>query len=392
VSIEGELQIELVCREQRVERANIRSSRPLQLPLVFENKPVEDALRMLPMLYSVCATAQAQAAAMACRWAMGSAIDPRVSMAESILVWCETGREHLWRILIDWPAFCGESPEPELIKDLPKLMRQAKTACFEQAKEAFTLQPELKLDAEGLQQIIDFLSQTAQHAVFGESPQAWHEIETADDFHQWIDSGVTTPARLLATIKEESIGGLGGSESQHIPDFEANEIDRRLRDTYANQFVATPDWNGEPCETTALTRQAQHPLIKALKDEYGNGLITRMAARLLELASIPSLLMEKLNGLLGGELQPIARSRVEGTGIGIVEAARGRLTHRVSVQDGLVKQYQILAPTEWNFHPHGVVSRGLLGLKVDDEAGFRRQASLFINAVDPCVGYQLELV
>jgi coenzyme F420-reducing hydrogenase alpha subunit len=392
VSIEGELQIELVCRDQRVDRVNIRSSRPLQLPLVFESKPVEDALRMLPMLYSVCATAQAQAAVMACRQAMGVSIEPKVSMAESMLVWCETGREHLWRILIDWPTFCGESPEPDLLKDLPKLMRQAKAACFDQVDQAFTLQPELKLDAEGLQQIIDYLSQTSQQAVFGESPQAWYEIESADDFHRWIDSRVTMPARLLAAIKEESIGGLGGSESQPIPDFEAEEIGQRLRDAYANQFVATPDWNGEPCETTALTRQAHHPLIKALKDEYGNGLITRMAARLLELASIPSLLLEKLNGLLGGELQATARARLEGTGIGIVEAARGRLTHKVSVHDGLIRQYQIVAPTEWNFHPDGLVSRGLQGLKVDDEAAFYRQASLFINAVDPCVGYQLELV
>ncbi len=392
MSIEGELQIELVCLEQRVDRVNIRSSRPLQLPLVFESKPVEDALRLIPMLYSVCATAQAQAAAMACRQAMACAIDPRVSMAESMLVWCETGREHLWRILIDWPTFCGESPEPDLLKDLPKLMRQAKAACFDQVSEAFTLQPELKLDAEGLQQVIDFLKQTSQQTVFGESPQAWYEIETIDDLHKWIDSRVTTPARLLAAIKEEGVGGLGGAKSQHIPDFEAEEIGRRLRDAFANQFTATPDWNGEPCETTPLTRQAQHPLIKALKVEYGNGLITRLAARLLELASIPSRLSDMLNGLLGGELQPMLRCRVEGTGIGIVEAARGRLTHRVAIHDGLVRQYQIVAPTEWNFHPDGLVARGLQGLKVDDEASFRRQVSLFINAVDPCVGYQLELV
>jgi uptake hydrogenase large subunit len=76
--------------------------------------------------------------------------------------------------------------------------------------------------------------------------------------------------------------------------------------------------------------------------------------------------------------------------MGTVEAARGRLTHRATLAGGVVSRYQILAPTEWNFHPQGVVARGLIGFPCGDETTFSRQAELFIKAVDPCVGYRLE--
>ncbi|MCU7812106.1 MAG: nickel-dependent hydrogenase large subunit, partial [Candidatus Thiodiazotropha sp. (ex Notomyrtea botanica)] len=125
-----------------------------------------------------------------------------------------------------------------------------------------------------------------------------------------------------------------------------------------------------------------------------SGLMTRMAARMLELSAIPGALMDLLHKLIGEEsvhqIEPIHGTK--GVGLGIVEAARGRLAHRVSLADSVISRYQILAPTEWNFHPEGVVARGLLGLPAGDEAALRRQASLFINAVDPCVGYRLEFV
>jgi uptake hydrogenase large subunit len=391
VSIEGALQIELVCRQRQVAQVSISSSRPLQLPLVFEGKPVADTLSMLPMLYSVCATAQAQAAAIACRQAVGIASDPRLSIAESLLVWCETGREHLWRMLIDWPPFCGEAPDPASLKDLPELLRWAKEACFGEAREAFSLAPVLKLDNEELQRVIASLARTSQQAVLGMAPQAWYALETAETFHQWIEGGGTAPARLLASIRQEGIAALGGEETHHLPAMEIDEIDRRMRSVDARQFTLTPEWNAKPCETTALTRQRHHPLIKALGALYGNGLMTRMAARLLELASIPARLQDMLNRLVQVDLQPQADFAEEGKGIGIVEAARGRLTHRVLVSDGRIKRYQIVAPTEWNFHPHGVVAQGLLGLPAESEVSLQRQASLFINAVDPCVGYGIEI-
>ncbi|MES9847278.1 MAG: hypothetical protein ABW145_02715, partial [Candidatus Thiodiazotropha sp.] len=65
---------------------------------------------------------------------------------------------------------------------------------------------------------------------------------------------------------------------------------------------------------------------------------------------------------------------------------------RAVLDKGMISGYQIVAPTEWNFHPRGVVARGLLSLPAQEIDALKRHADLFINAVDPCVGYRLEIV
>jgi hypothetical protein len=66
---------------------------------------------------------------------------------------------------------------------------------------------------------------------------------------------------------------------------------------------------------------------------------------------------------------------------------------RPNLEGGLIRDYRILAPTEWNFHPQGVVARGLATLSPStDERDLRRQAGLFVTLVDPCVDYLLSVV
>ena len=94
------------------------------------------------------------------------------------------------------------------------------------------------------------------------------------------------------------------------------------------------------------------------------------------------------------ELKTDVNSRGLAVGIGIsqVEAARGRLVHRVELERALVRSYRILAPTEWNFHPRGVLVQGLTGLQARTQAELNRRAASLINAIDPCVGYQLRII
>ncbi|MDD5502568.1 MAG: hypothetical protein PHH26_03780 [Candidatus Thermoplasmatota archaeon] len=78
-------------------------------------------------------------------------------------------------------------------------------------------------------------------------------------------------------------------------------------------------------------------------------------------------------------------------GLAQVQAARGLLIHRLELRLGRVHHYRIIAPTEWNFHPEGIVAQGLKQLKAGNPNDLQRQAELFINAVDPCVQYELHL-
>lgn len=51
----------------------------------------------------------------------------------------------------------------------------------------------------------------------------------------------------------------------------------------------------------------------------------------------------------------------EGRGIGLTEAARGLLSHWIVVEKGRIANYQIIAPTTWNFPPATLWGRRSFG-------------------------------
>jgi coenzyme F420-reducing hydrogenase alpha subunit len=122
----------------------------------------------------------------------------------------------------------------------------------------------------------------------------------------------------------------------------------------------------------------------------GNGLLPRLSAQLVELATLQQSLYICLEHL-DEPVEPLAAATEKGVGIAQVPAARGLLVHRVEVDRGRIRDYRILAPTEWNFHPRGVVARGLSTLSPVDTDTLERQARLFVTAVDPCVDYHLTI-
>jgi Ni,Fe-hydrogenase I large subunit len=151
-----------------------------------------------------------------------------------------------------------------------------------------------------------------------------------------------------------------------------------------------------------LARAVDHPLVDALLVEHGNGLLTRLAALLVDLARSARRLEAPARldtAGLQARAEPATCSRKPKTGgdqcvgLGLAEAARGLLVHRVEIAEGRVEQYQILAPTEWNFHPEGVVAQGLSSIQRSGVEGpeLERLARLYITAVDPCVDYQLSV-
>ena len=69
------------------------------------------------------------------------------------------------------------------------------------------------------------------------------------------------------------------------------------------------------------------------------------------------------------------------------ETPAARFLHRVELTEGRVARYQILAPTEWNFHPEGPLVEGLRGAAAGD--GIAWKAAMLVGALDPCVGAEV---
>jgi len=150
-----------------------------------------------------------------------------------------------------------------------------------------------------------------------------------------------------------------------------------------------------PAEVGAIARQAVHgrKLIRALIAEHGgSNVFARVIARLVELAAVTTAAESWALALALNE--PFcAPSPVEGEGegVGLVEAARGALGHWISARQGKIRNYQIIAPTTWNFSPRdangepGPVEQALVGTALSGEGSRAAAVQHVIRSFDPCM-------
>jgi hydrogenase large subunit len=77
--------------------------------------------------------------------------------------------------------------------------------------------------------------------------------------------------------------------------------------------------------------------------------------------------------------------------VGLVEAARGALGHWLRVERGRIAQYQIIAPTSWNFSPRdaagqpGPLEAALVDAPVRPGETTPVAVQHIVRSFDPCM-------
>ncbi len=377
MGIEGRIGIVLHTRAGRVDEVSLASSRPVHASRVLHGKGVPSALETLPLLFSICGTAQACAGVRACEQAMGITPPEALERIRDSLVRLETVREHLWRILLDWSGFLGRSPQQAGMGGLLGEYRRLREG-LSAGVRPFIPWAEGECPGTPSQLSAQPLEALLQRAVFGIPSTSWLAIDTPEGLARWAGEVGTDAAGVIREVLGRGWGAVGRCTIPPLPELTPELLDLRFEQ---EGFVERPEWELGPCETSSLTRAAS-PLLDALQTSHGNGLLVRMVARLTELAQL-------VQGLVV-ETAPRTVSGPGRSGIGQVEAARGRLLHRVTLEGDTITRYQILAPTEWNFHPQGVLARSLEGIEGPVDR-LEPLARLLVNAIDPCVAYDLEI-
>jgi Ni,Fe-hydrogenase I large subunit len=147
-------------------------------------------------------------------------------------------------------------------------------------------------------------------------------------------------------------------------------------------------------ETGALARQAVagHPLVRDMIAVDGGSVAARVVARLLELALVLPQMEAWLDQLQPGEPWCITPALADETsGVGLIEAARGSLGHWLTVRRGRIHNYQIIAPTTWNFSPRdaggqpGALEQALAGLPASAEGQLPAAIHHVVRSFDPCM-------
>lgn len=387
MSIEGRLTIDLQRGGDGTSRATIASSRPLGLARALIGRPAADVVKSLPLLFSVCGLAQGAAAVQACERALGLQPRPEAHRLRQLLVYVEMLREHLVRAVIDWQRFLGMEPQQDNVLRIMRLCAGARRR-LDPDMAAFGIGASVACDRDRAIPLIDEAVALVEDLVLGEPIGAWNERRTVSDLERWCEVGGTPAQKLVNMVLDRDWAPAGRAEVSFLPQLREPELEERLFDAESEAFISAPTWDGTPRETSALSRQATDPLVDNVVQAHGRGLLARIVARLVEIASLP----EAMSDLIDAE-DTEAKSvdgASEGRGLAHVEAARGRLVHGVELKGDVVRRYAILAPTEWNFHADGGAARGLTDI-AGREGDVHALASLFVSSVDPCVGYEVRV-
>ncbi len=382
--LEGKIRIELADASDG--RTRIDNQRTLGASALLCGKTVTQALEIVPLLFNICGMAQARTACHAAETALDQVATPSVEQARELLVLMEWAREHLARILIDWPRLFGESPNVHALPAIGTLLAQLRARLFPHNR-AFALNATAgSIPAETPE--VTRLERILENEIYHMPAQRWAEMDEIQALLDWSRETPGVAARSIRQICDAGWASQGRCDIPALPPIPAAEMQAMLAGDMADHFVRQPTWATQPRETTSYTRQQQHPLVAALDAEFGNGLLTRWVARLVELAVLPGS-MQRV-----GHESPTATMRGEKStataGLAQTEAARGRLYHFVEIEGDRIGDYRILAPTEWNFHPAGLVAEALDHLSLPDPDERRFVAELLVNAIDPCVACEVE--
>ncbi len=197
-----------------------------------------------------------------------------------------------------------------------------------------------------------------------------HQHISEDGFHSWLamNDGARHPFNGVT-----------------IPDADAEA---------GYSWSKAPRLNGKVVELGALARQIVdgHPLARDMAALAGGNVFSRVVARLLEIARMVPLMQQWAGELRPGEEFYNPRQMPdEGEGFGLVEAARGGLGHWVRVRNNCILNYQIIAPTTWNFSPRdakgvpGALEQALVGAPVRDGEQDPVSVQHIIRSFDPCM-------
>lgn len=377
---EAGISVSLRVRDGAVAAVLIRSTRMVQAARLFAKRPPTEVLQLLPTVFSLCGTAQAMTGLAAMEKAAAITASPAQKAARALLVLAETVTEHGLTIARDWPVLAGAPPRLDHAKRIRGALAGLRGVLYPQGDWLSPGGGGLAADYDRIFAAIDQARQSITELMGHDIG----ELVLPIAFQAWLERD---PTHLPGLVQARGWAGIGAAPFLPMPEMGPPDLAARMATDRDGQYLARPDCAGRVFETGSLAHWSWHPLISDLVERYGAGLLPRLAARLVALAE-GLREMEELTRDLRPE-PACSLPGLSGAGLALTEAARGLLAHRVVLNDGKISQYQILAPTEWNFHPEGPLARILLGLPADPDLEWK--ARLLVNALDPCVACAITL-
>ncbi len=303
---------------------------------------LEEAVLRIPLLLPICGNAQSIAAQRAAAGALG---EPEPYAAEHTRqLWREQALAAAWRLAIDWPKLIDKPHEIALLKAAQGAVDPASLAT----------------------QLLDLIP-----GLIG--------AETGEDIENWMKKSRCTAAQVVRHARLIEVG-LEVDDSPHLA--AADHLHGlALAALTENPFNPLEPGGAGGLEVGPLA-MGRHPFIPdLLHSERFGALSRRLVAQLVDTLVIAGHLLDEKS------TYPLSAWPLGGNeGLGRAMTARGPVFHRVAVGDGeVVKDWRVLAPTDWHFAPDGPLMREANRLKLNDD-----QLRFLVAGFDPCAPWTVD--
>lgn len=330
----GQLQLQLDWSAGRIIQAEVHLQRPtLQVSQWLAAGTVAQALQHIPLLFSLCGTAQRLAAVQAVERARGLEVSPEVDRARQQLLRLERVREGVWRLLKDWELPLAMAHLKALVAGCQHAQRCGEALWLPGGEGATDILSELNdvlMPLEGVAMALDQVGL------------------------DWLEARLRPWAKIrLNTVTD------------HLPLCPRPMPEQRL--TTAGRVTGSA---AQALTVVGAAEQIQQRLL---------GLQQQVKEDLQSLLHPPLTVVSMPSWAVG-----------VGRGQAWVLTARGWLWQDVQLEGEQVQHWQILAPTDWNFQPQGPLPELLKGVVVaqNQVEGLAQDLLLSLN---PCVGHVIQV-
>lgn len=338
---------------------NLVSSRPNWVHRLAQGTAADRLPHLLATVFGNCAEAHRLCATLAVGAAQGR--DSPVAAETLQRLQLETLREHIRRLVLDWPQRLASGTRGSQLQQQALLHMRAAPVL-----------PGMPVSQWAAQwhALLPWMERSLLGACAASWLSAW-SVDPLGCLQQWCVKQHGWLAQLLNGCQDAA-----QCVCTPVRALRVHGDDVTLRD-WALQLEAEevqahhPHWQGLPAETGSWTRLAE-----AQPEVYETPWL-KLGARLAETL--------RLAQPGTSHLQAGCLSLGLGRGVAWVEMARGVLLHAVTLERGVVLRCEVVAPTEWNFHPHGAVAQVL----AQSKGVSKSRIDGLMLAYDPCVSYQI---
>ncbi|MCF6172293.1 MAG: nickel-dependent hydrogenase large subunit [Campylobacteraceae bacterium] len=260
----------------------------------------------------------------------------------------------------------------------------------------------LQSDISNAQNFLSNVYDFCENKLFGYSTEEFLEADSLNDLFN-SDSSLS---RAIVTMKEMEFDKIGNSYDKFISFGNYQKINTPMKAIKTRLYKTNIKFVKEDLENSFFTNKktaytysksakykndfyevgplarlmiSKDPLIRDCHRRCADSVISRIIARIKETAILlqrSKYLLENID--INEESLQTPKNmpkNITSTGTGVVEAARGSLIHKINVQDGKIKHFDIIPPTVWNLgngNPShlSIAQKAITGLDSIEKADF----------------------